>query len=323
MKPRILLLPALLLLLASPGFAQFTVRGQILLPGGGIPNEPMRFWLFSGDGRVNEERFTDSNGRFQIQGLSGNYDYTIEVRGDNVLFSTTTHNFNPAYNTNVRVTLNPPVRKEVKPGMVSAASGYKPDPEAAELREAAMKDIEKEDLDAAEAKLLKAVTRDPKFAQALGDLGAIYLLSKKHADAEKVLRQAVAVDTKAHMAFLNLGIALNRQNKFADAEPFLREALRLKPGLVAGHLHLGVALVEIKQTTEAEKELLLAVRTPGEEETAGLLYLGKLYAMTGAFPKGVEALEKYLVKAPSAPNAGDVQNLIGRMKAEMAKVGRQ
>lgn len=68
---------------------------------------------------------------------------------------------------------------------------------------------------------------------------------------------------------------------------------------------------------------MLAIRTPGEEEAAGLLYLGKLYALTGAFPKGVEALEKYLVKAPSAPNAADVRSLIDRMKAEMAKVARQ
>lgn len=321
MKPRILFLLGLMLVLASPGFAQ-TVRGQIFLPGGGIPNEPMRFWLFSGDGRVNEERFTDSNGRFTLQNLSGNYDYTIEVRGDNILFATTTRNFNPAYTSNVRVILDPPIRKETKPGTISAATGYKPDAEAADLREAALKDIEKEDLDAAEAKLLKAVARDPKFAQAHFDLGAIFLVSKKNAEAEKALRQAVALDAKSHMALLNLGIALNRQNKFADAEPFLREALRLQPGLVAGHLHLGVALVEAKQTTEAEKELLLAVRKPGEEETAGLLYLGKLYAMTGAFPKGVEALEKYLVKAPSAPNAGDVRDLIIRMKAEMAKAAR-
>lgn len=202
MKPRVLLLLALLFLLASPGFAQ-TVRGQILLPGGGIPSEPIRFWLFSGDGQVNEEHFTDSNGRFVLRNVSGNYDYTIEVRGDNILFSTTRHNFNAAYNSNVRVTLNPPLRKESKPGTVSVATAYKPDAEAAELREAALKDIEKEDLVAAEAKLVKAVGRDPKFALALSDLGAIYLLGRKHAEAEKVLRQAVAADPKAYMAFLN------------------------------------------------------------------------------------------------------------------------
>ncbi len=303
---------------ADSALAQ-TVRGQILLPGGEVPQESIRFTLTSTDGRVNEIRFTDSNGRFILERLNGGVDYTIEVQGDNLLYGNTTYSFNPAYSGTTRVTLNPPSRKVSLPGTLSAASGYKPNPDAVELREAAQKDIEKDDLDAAEVKLRKAAAKDPMYAQAQLELGAILLLSKKNAEAEAVLRQAIVADSKSHMAQLNLGVALNRQGKYADAIPALREALRLQAGLVAGHLQLGIALVETDQLADAERELLLAVRKPGEEEIGGLLYLGKLYAMTGQFPKGIDALEKYLQKAPAAANAADVRNLINRMKSEMAK----
>jgi tetratricopeptide (TPR) repeat protein len=319
MLKRAALVLAGMAILAAGAQGQVNVRGQILMPNGEMPTESIRFTLTRGDGSLNEIRFTDSNGRFVLERLNTLIDYSIEVPGDDVRYGSTTYRFNPGYNNVVRVTLNPPPKRVIKSGTITAASGYKPNAEAAELHEAALKDIEKEDLDAAEAKLLRAVARDPRFAQAHVDLGAVLLAGKRFAEAETILRQAIAADPKSHVALLNLGTALNRQQKFADAIPFLREALRLEPGLVAGHLQLGIALVETEQLADAEKELLVAVRKPGEEEVPGWLYLGKLYAMTGAFPKGVDALEKFLQKAPSARNAGEVRNLINRMKTEMAK----
>lgn len=321
------LLSFLMVLLAvagvsQPAFAQQTVRGQILLPGGGMPQEPIRFFLRSGDGRLNEFRFTDSNGRFILERLSTLIDYTIDVTGDDFNYGNTTYTFNPGYSGTVRITLNGPARKTVKQGTVSAATAYKPNQEALDLHEAAMKDIDKEDMSAAESKLRKAVAKDAKFTQAHVDLGALLLQNKKNAEAEEVLRGAIAADPKSHVALLNLGVALNRQNKFADAVPVLREALRLQPGLVPGHLQLGIALVETDQYADAERELLAVLKSPGEEEVAAQLYLGKLYALTGQFPKGIEALEKYLQKAPQAPNAGEVKALIARMKSEMAKSNR-
>jgi cytochrome c-type biogenesis protein CcmH/NrfG len=115
---------------------------------------------------------------------------------------------------------------------------------------------------------------------------------------------------------LNLGITLNHLNRHIEAIPPLREALRLEPSWAASHLHLGVALVETDQFEEAERALLLAAKSTGPEEVAAHLYLGKLYARTGDFPKGIAELETYLQKAPSAMNADEVRSLIARMKRE-------
>lgn len=311
---------ALILMMAAGTGAQVNVRGQFLLPGGDVPREVIQFYLYSGDGTVNEVRFSDSTGRFILERLSGRIDYTIRVTGDGVLYGDTSYSFNPGYNAPVRVTLNPVPRKPAgKAETVSAASGYQPIREAGKAHEAALKEISNKQFEAAETLLRKAVASDPKFVAAMIDLGAVLMQQKRYPEAEQVLLQAVETDKKSVLALLNLGITMNRQQKYADAIPHLREALRQSAGLVAAHLHLGIALVETEQFAEAETELLRASRTQGEEEIAAQLYLGKLYARTGEFRKGIQALEAYLVSAPNAANAGEVRALIARMQREMGK----
>lgn len=318
---RVFLAAALVLLATSAAAAQ-TVRGQILMPGGGLPSESVRFFLQSDDGRLNDYRFTDSNGRFILERLDGMIGYTIRVDGDGARYATTTYSFRPQYQQVIRVILNPierPLGQPANPGTVSAAASYKPKGEAEKLYKQARELIEKEDIDGAEKLLRRAVAVDAGYFDALNDLGAILVQTANYAEAETVLRQAVKADGKAPVALLNLGVALNHQKEYGEAVAPLREALRLEQGLVRAHLHLGMALVETDQYADAERELKVATSKPGDEEIAGLLYLGKLYALTGKYSDGIAALESYLRKNPSAPNAEEVRKLIDRMKGEMAK----
>src|SRR5258707_7386786 len=116
----------------APGAAaQVDVRGQILLPDGNLPSAVMRFYLTSDDGRVNEIRFTDSNGRFVLERLSNRIGYVISVDSDEASFGASRYSFIPAYEQVVRFTLNPlPRRPTVSRSTVSAASGYKADAKA-------------------------------------------------------------------------------------------------------------------------------------------------------------------------------------------------
>ena len=140
----------------------------------------------------------------------------------------------------------------------------------------------------------------------------------RYAEAEKSLRKALEADPKSTLALLNLGITLNRTKQFSAATVPLREALRLQPGLVAGQLHLGIALVETDQFDEASKYLTRAAKSGGDDEILAQLFLGKLYARTGEFDKGIAALEFYLQKSPTASNAAEVRGLIERMKKELS-----
>ncbi len=310
---------ALILCFAAAASAQIDVRGQILLPNGDYPSNPVRYYLTSDDGRLNDYRFTDSTGRMIIKNLSGLISYTITVDSDGETYDRTVHSFMPSYEPTLRLTLRPLLlRVVIAPPTVSAASAYKPQARVIALYEAALKEIEKQQFDAAEKLLRQAIHKDPRFAAPQIDLGALLMQTQRHAEAEQILRQALGVDPKSTHALLNLGITLNRLNKFSDAVTPLREALRLHPGLLAARLHLGVALVELDQFAEAEPLLQRVLKTPGSEEISAHLYLGKLYARTGKYDQGIAALEIYLSKTPAAANAEEVRRLIARMKRELS-----
>ncbi|HEV8383980.1 MAG TPA: tetratricopeptide repeat protein, partial [Candidatus Acidoferrales bacterium] len=226
-----------ILVLAASAAAQINVRGQILLPNGSPPADIIRFFLSSDDGRVNEYRFTDSNGRFILERLGGGTGYTITIETDGSTWDTTTYSFVPQYIASPRITLQPYTRRAPAPEKtVSASSGYRPNAKAADAYEAALKELKKQRYDTAEQLLHKAIEADPKYAPPMIDLGALLIQQRNYPEAEKFLRQAVDADAKSTLALLNLGVALNRQEKFADAIPVLREALRLEDGLTAARL---------------------------------------------------------------------------------------
>src|SRR5215471_453735 len=143
---------------APRAVAQVDVRGQILFPDGNLPTAVMRFYLTSDDGRVNEIRYTDSNGRFTLERLSNRIGYSISVDGDGANYSASRYSFMPAYEQVVRFTLNPVAAKPaVTNSPVSASSGYKADRKAISLYERGMKEVKKGHNDAGETLLRAAI----------------------------------------------------------------------------------------------------------------------------------------------------------------------
>jgi Flp pilus assembly protein TadD len=306
--------------MAPVAAAQVDVRGQILLPDGNLPSAAMRFYLTSDDGRVNEIRYTDSNGRFVLERLSNRVGYAISVDSDGASYASSRYSFMPAYEQVVRFTLNPFAPRPAVPGFtVSAASGHKPEAKAIALYERAMKEIRKKHHDAGERLLLEAVDADPKYSAPLNDLGVLLMVKKNYQEAERVLKQALETDPKSLHALLNLGITMNHQGKYEDAIAPLREAVRLEPGLVAAHLHLGIALVETDQFAQADIELDRVAKSPHADKSMVHLYRGKLYARTGDFDKSIAVFNAYLEDAPQSAQASEVRALIARMQELKAK----
>lgn len=306
-------------LLAQVGSGPVNVRGNVFLSDGDTPGNPIRFSLVSGDGMLNDVRFTDSNGRFILERLSPNINYTLTFLGDGASYGDTTFTLRPDADSTPRITLNPPVKRKVPSGAtISAASGYKPDAQAVAIYDKAMKAIGDKHYDVAEPLLRQATSADPKYTMAWNALGALLMQEKKYGQAEKPLRQALESDPKFITALLNLGIVLNHLGRYADAVAPLREALRLQPELPAAHEHLGIALVETDQFPEAEQELKKALGAADPDEIVLQLYLGKLYARTGEFQKSIDSFTIYLQKAPNSPNAAEVRGIMDRLKREMA-----
>lgn len=308
-----------LLLLGAATRAQYNVHGQILMPGGDMPQNPIKFDLASDDATYHDIRFTDSNGRFILERLSGQMGYTIFVRSDGFSYGDTTHKFVPEYEDTPRFYLNPYIPpKSAKGTSVSAAAARnKPDPKAADLHDRGMQALKDGHSEQAVTLLQSAIQADPKYSQAFNDLGVVQMRAGKFTDAEQNFRKGIENDPKSPSLQANLGESLNHQKKYKDALPPLREALRLMPDFAGAHVQLGVALVETDDLVEAKRELELAQTQEGdkaESDAVLQLYLGDLYARTGDFPKGIAALKLYLKLAPTAANAASVKSLVDRMQ---------
>jgi Flp pilus assembly protein TadD len=319
---------ASLVLLNFPVFGQdspnpnapVSVRGQILLPGGDVPNSPIRFEVQDFTGMMHDLEFTDSNGRFVLQQLKFGATYTIIVESDNQSWGNTRYEFMPG-GADPRFYLKPlPPKTSVKAATISANSAYVPAPKIIELHDNAMKAYLAGNSVEAESLLRQALAADPKYTKAINDLGVIRMRAQRFAEAEVVFRKGLESDPKSLKLLVNLGSDLLHAGKNADAIPPLREALRLKPDQADAHLQLGAALVETDQLVEGELELMVALSAKGPNDSGVQLYLGKLYSRKGEYSKAVQAFNTYLRLAPpDSPNAPAIRAAVVKMQEEMAK----
>ena len=298
------------------------VRGQIFLPDGDMPREPIRFEVTCSNG-LHDLRYTDSGGRFILERLDPNLEYVITVESDEATWGVTRYHFHPGETDTVRFYLsNLTGKKDAKPATISAKSGYTPDPAAQDLHDRAVKAFNSGQADSAADLMNAAILKDPKYVIAYNDLGVILLRQKKYPDAEQILRKGLQQDPKIADLQANLGAALNHEDHFANAIAPLREALRLNPNLPDAHLQLGVSLVETDDLKPARDQLLEAQKELGEKAARNpilQMYLGELYARTGEFRQAVTAFQIYLTLEPDSPNTPAIKQLISKMQTEIAK----
>lgn len=152
------------------------------------------------------------------------------------------------------------------------------------------------------------------YAEALAGIG-------KLAEAENLLRTLIAEPNVAEsvkaQAHFRLGALLNKQNKFAEAVTEFEQAIKLEPKTTMAHLQLGGALIELKRLPEAEQELLRAYELGGPTAGAAQFLLGQTYYLQLKYELAVRAFEQYLTDVPNAPNAAQVTDAIGRIKAAL------
>lgn len=293
--------------------AQGAVRGQVTLPGGDYPATPIKIEIENARG-YHDAVYTDSMGKFVLEGLPENITNILTVVSDGRTWSDTRFEFVPSMTQYIRLALNPYVSK--KP---VAPPPYKTDPELVDLHDKAMKAFEAGNAEEAERLLRKATDKDPKYALAFNDLGVILMRQRKYAEAEPILQKGLETNPKAISLLMNLGTDFVHEGKYPDAIPPLREALKQQPELGDAELQLGVALVETDQFAEAEQMLLSAEKSKGADNAGVQLYLGKLYSRTGDYPKAIAAFNAFLKLAPpDSPNGPAVRAAIQQMQQQMS-----
>ena len=214
------------------------------------------------------------------------------------------------------------------------------DPVAAQLdqAEAAM---QKQNYDAAEVILMKAVADNPQSYRAWFDLGFVYGATKRPADAINAYKKSVAANPEIFESTLNLGILLARQGNTDEAVKFLKTATQLRPtanvdvgqarawlslGLVQQdadphaalddfakaaslmpfepepHLSAGLLLEKQNKLDEAAHEYQIAT-TVDQKSTEALAGLANIYTKQKKYADAEAQLRKILAINPDNQNA--------------------
>lgn len=92
---------------------------------------------------------------------------------------------------------------------------------------------------------------DPRRADPLVNLGAVYNRCSNFGEAVRVLRQALSKNRKCAEAYYNLGIAYKGQNQLSMAISAYKEAIRLAPAMPEAYQNLANTYVDMGNLQQA------------------------------------------------------------------------
>lgn len=170
----------------------------------------------------------------------------------------------------------------------------------------------------------KAVGIYPNFAQALTEMGAIYIRQKEYDKAIEALKKAVSLKADSFDAHYNYAVALYAKKDLTTAEQEFRTAIKLRETSALAHFYLGLLVVAQKKYEEARQEFEKAVNLPGGDGLAQAhRYLGGIYmSIPPVDPKrAADELEKYLQLQPNASDAEKTRATIKDLRAKSAGSG--
>jgi len=275
---------------------------QIFMPGGALPDRPIRLELSRDDGRI-ETVFTDNKGKFLITGdLVRDADFVVRVQGDGRSFASTTVTFRTFRNivTYVPVFLNPIEGGKKTPPAVLNILDVNVPTEARTSYEQAMDALKRKDIQLAIDHLKRALVLYPKYVRALNDLGVIYLQNGRLSEAVTTFRQAIRLDESFVYSRLNLGIALIRLRKHGEAADLLSR-LYQETSLPLARLPLAEALSETSRFAEAEKILRIVCDDANAAESIhaeARFRLGAIFNKQNRFEDAIPEFEEAVKLEP-------------------------
>jgi len=154
-------------------------------------------------------------------------------------------------------------------------------------------------LDLAKKNYERAIKLDPKYPEAINNLGTIYYARKSYRRAIGYYRRALRCSPPSASIYSNLGAAYFGRKDYKRASEYYEQALKLDPDVFEHHSTFGTLMQE---------------RTV-EERATFHLYLAKTYAKSGANERALIYLRKALEegvkdrdKIPSMPEFASLKS---------------
>jgi tetratricopeptide (TPR) repeat protein len=161
-------------------------------------------------------------------------------------------------------------------------------------------------------------------ADALREIGALYLKHQRPDKALPELEQAVQLDASDPRGWQLLALARRRESNWAEAAAALRKAVALRPDAAELSLALGECLIELGQLGAAETELRRSMTRIAADQTAPLArahaLLGRLMLSRTPFERHAEKAEAELREAMQLdPTLNSARFALGHL---FARTGR-
>jgi len=133
-------------------------------------------------------------------------------------------------------------------------------------------------LDLAKKNYQRAIKLDPKYAEAINNLGTIYYSQKDYGRAIRYYKKALKENNSSASVYSNLGSAYFSKKDYKTATECYQKAFQLDPEVFEHHSNFGTLMME---------------RTV-EERATFHLYMAKMYAKNGANDRALIYLRKAL-----------------------------
>lgn len=178
----------------------------------------------------------------------------------------------------------------------------------------ALRELGRNDAEAAKAHLTEAVRLAPQFAEAWNQLGVIAYQTGRFPEAEEHFRRALKEQPDAFYALVNLGGALLSTGKLAESLEVNKQAVRRAPEDALAHSQLGKSHLQLGQLEEAETHLKQAIALDPRHFSSPQLSLADLYLIQGRMEERTRQMEEYLKYHPDGDFAPRVRTLLERAK---------
>ncbi len=269
-------------------------------------------------GRVALARQTvTSTGRYRFNNLpSGVYDLVVELENTEIT-RIRVELVSPLpidQRQDITLELRGPVGAAPKAASVSAEDFYKRTPANQKLFDRAQAATNNKKYLEAVTLFNELVAGDPKDFQAWTELGTVYLLEQKLAEAEKAYASAIASRPKFFLALMNLGRLRIMQKNFEGAIEPLSVALEVKPASADANYYLGESYLQIKKGSKAVGYLYEAIKLDPVGRADAHLRLATLYNAAGMKDKAAIEYEEFLKKKPDYADSKKLRDYIAANK---------
>lgn len=254
-----------------------------------------------------------SNGRYRFNNLgSGVYDLVVE--SENTEVGRIRVELVSPLPTDLRQDINLELRgteiSNTKPASISAEDYYQRTPANQKLFERAQAATDKKKYLEASGIFNELVANDPKDFQAWTELGTVYLLEQKPAEAEKAYSNAVDIRPKFFLGLMNLARLRMMEKNYERAIEPLTAAVGIQPTSADANFRLGEAYLQIKKGSKAVVYLNQALKLDPVGKADAHLRLATLYNAVGMKDKAVLEYEEFLKKKPEYPDAKKLRDYI-------------